>query len=61
MRSIVLVNGLTFHLFGTGRRLLGIRDSWQSETRMRRELAPAFDDIRVTRNGRHFLIEAIRR
>ena len=60
MRSIVLMNGLAFHLFGTGRRFLGIRDSWQSEFRMRRELEKDFKDIRVTR-ARHFLIEATRR
>ncbi|HEY5546116.1 MAG TPA: class I SAM-dependent methyltransferase [Gemmatimonadaceae bacterium] len=61
MRSIVLMNGLAFHIFGTGRRILGIRDSWQSRTRMRRELDKGFKDVRVTTNGRHFLIEATRR
>jgi len=61
MRSIVLLNGLAFHLFGTGRRILGIRDSWQSESRMRRELEKEFKDVTVTMNGRHFLIEATRR
>lgn len=60
MRTIVLMNGLTFHLFGTGRRILGIRDSWQSISRMRHELETSFRDIRVTNNGRHFLIEATR-
>lgn len=60
MRAIVLANGLTFHFFGTGRRILGIRDSWQSETRMRRELEKSFKDVKVT-YGRHFLIEATRR
>jgi hypothetical protein len=61
MRKIVLLNGLAFHLFGTGRRILGIRDSWQSESRMRRELDKEFKDVVVTTNGRHFLIEATRR
>jgi SAM-dependent methyltransferase len=61
MRTIVLANGLAFHLFGTGRRILGIRDSWQSESRMRRELDKGFRDVKVTTNGRHFLIEATRR
>ena len=60
MRSIVLVNGLQFHLSGSGRRMLGIRDSWQSESRMRRELDPWFRDVRVTVK-RHFLIDATRR
>lgn len=60
MRSIVLMNGLAFHVSGTGRRVLGIRDSWQSESRMRRELERNFRDIRITR-ARFFLIEATRR
>ena len=60
MGTIVLANGLAFHLFGTGRRILGIRESWQSEARMRRELEKSFKDVKVT-YGRHFLIEATRR
>ena len=60
MGTIVLANGLAFHLFGTGRRILGIRESWQSEARMRRELEKSFKDVKVT-HGRHFLIEATRR
>ena len=59
-RMVVLLNGLTFHLLGTNRSFLGIRDSWQSASRMTRVLAKEFTDIRVTR-GRHFLIEATRR
>lgn len=59
-RVIVLLNGLAFHLFGSSRRILGIRDSWQGASRMRRELARDFRDVRVT-TGRHFLIEATRR
>lgn len=59
-RSVVFLNGLGFHLFGTSRRLLGVRDSWQSASRMRRELQPNFTDIRIS-TGRHFLIEATRR
>ena len=59
-RIIALGNGTAFHLTGTGHRLLGIRDSWQSESRMRRELARDFAQVRVTRE-RHFLIEATRR
>jgi len=57
---VVLLNGLSFHLFGTSRRFLGIRDSWQSASRMKREPGKAFTEIRVT-TGRHFLIEATRR
>jgi ubiquinone/menaquinone biosynthesis C-methylase UbiE len=60
MRTIVLANGLAFHFFGTGRRILGIRDFWQSETRKRREREKSFKDVKVT-YGRHFLIEATRR
>ena len=59
-RMFVLLNGLAFHLFGTSKRLLGIRDSWQSVSRMKHELARHFTDIRVS-HGRHFLIEATRR
>ncbi len=59
-RTIVLLNGLTFHLFGTRWHLFGVRDSWQSEARMRRELEKNFKDVKVT-YGRHFLIEATRR
>ena len=58
-RTAVLVNGLAFHLFGISRHLL-IRDSWQSASRMKRELEKDFRDVRVT-SGRHFLIEATRR
>ncbi len=59
--SVFLANGLAFHFFGTGRRILGVRDSWQSEARMRRELGVRFDQIRVTSNERLFLIEATHR
>jgi len=59
-RIVVLLNGLSFHLFGTSRRFLGVRDSWQSTSRMKRELEQSFTDIRIT-TGRHFLIEATRR
>ena len=59
-RMVVLMNGLAFHLFGSSRTFLGIRDSWQSASRMTRALAKDFTDIRVT-TGRHFLIEATRR
>lgn len=59
--SIFLANGLAFHIFGTGRRFLGVRESWQSESRMRRELEKEFTDIRVSSNGRYFLVEAKRR
>lgn len=59
--SIFLANGLAFHFLGTGRRILGMRDSWQSEARMRRELGVWFNEIRVTSNERLFLIEATRR
>ena len=59
-RFVVLLNGLAFHVSGTGRRFLGIRDSWQSASRMTRELQQDFTEIRV-RSGRHFLIEATRR
>lgn len=58
--TIVLLNGLTFHLFGIHRPLLGVRESWQSAYRMTLELAKHFRDVRVT-IGRHFLIEATRR
>ena len=58
--AIVLLNGLAFHWFGTSRWLLGVRDSWQSESRMTRELEKHFTDVRVT-TGRHFLVEATRR
>ena len=58
--TIVLLNGLTFHLFGRSRPLLGIRESWQSASRMKRELDRNFRDVRIT-TGRHFLIEATRR
>ena len=60
MGTVVLANGLVFHLFGSGRRILGIRESWQSEARMKRELEKSFKDVKVT-YGRHFLIEATRR
>ena len=60
MRTIVLANGLAFHTFGTPRRIMGIRDSWQSESRMRRELDRNFRDVRVTIKH-HFLVEATRR
>jgi len=59
--SIFLANGLAFHIFGSGRRILGFRDSWQSETRMRRELGAWFNEIKVTSNERLFLIEATHR
>ena len=59
--SIFLANGLAFHFLGTGRRILGARDSWQSETRMRRELGEWFSQISVTSNEHLFLIEATRR
>lgn len=59
-RTVVLLNGLAFHLSGTSKRLLGVRDSWQSASRMKRELEKNFRDVRVT-TGRHFLIEATRR
>ena len=61
MRTIQLANGAAFHFFGTGRRLLGNRDSWQSEARMRRELDKYFTDVKVTANDHYFLIEAARR
>ena len=60
-RSIVLVNGLAFHLFGTGLHLLGVRDSWQSRRRVQKELEQRFRDVHVMTNGRHFLVEATRR
>jgi SAM-dependent methyltransferase len=60
-RTIVLLNGLTFHLFGTRWHLFGVRDSWQSVTRMKKELARAFTDIRATINQGQFLTEARRR
>jgi SAM-dependent methyltransferase len=60
-RFIVLLNGIAFHVSGTGHRLLGIRDSWQSAGRMRRELEPHFRDIRVSTRQGLFLIEATRR
>jgi ubiquinone/menaquinone biosynthesis C-methylase UbiE len=59
--TVELANGLAFHISGTGRRLMGIRDSWQSESRMRRELDRHFKDVKVTSNERHFLVEAVRR
>jgi hypothetical protein len=59
-KGVVLANGALFHLFGGGRRLLGVNDSWQSVARMRRELGRDFDQIRV-RTGRYLLIEARRR
>lgn len=58
--SIALSNGLAFHVFGTDRRILGIRESWQSEARMRRELRRWFDDVKVTSTETLFLIEAMR-
>ena len=58
-RIVVLVNGLVFHLSGSSRSVLGIRDSWQSASRMTRVLSKDFTDIRVT-TGHHFLIEATR-
>jgi hypothetical protein len=59
-RMVVLWNGLAFHLFGTSQSVFGIRDAWQSSSRMTRALTQHFTDIRVGR-GRHFLIEATRR
>jgi ubiquinone/menaquinone biosynthesis C-methylase UbiE len=59
-RTIVLLNGLAFHYFGASGRFLGVRESWQSASRMTRELEKYFKDVRVT-TGRHFLIEATRR
>ena len=61
MRTIQLANGAAFHFFGTGRRLLGNRDSWQSEARMRRELDKYFTNVKITVDDRHFLVEATRR
>lgn len=62
MRSIVLLNGLVHHVVGVRPRIMGVRSSWQSEHRMRRELEKAaFTDVRVTLTDRHFLIEATRR
>jgi SAM-dependent methyltransferase len=58
--AIFLSNGLAFHVFGTGRRILGVRESWQSEARMRQELRKWFGDIRVTSTETLFLIEATR-
>ena len=60
-RLITLANGVAFHLSGTGRRLFAVRDSWQSEARMRRELAGDFEDVRVSRLRGQFLFEARRR
>lgn len=60
-RFIVLLNGLAFHVSGTGRRLLGVRDSWQSAGRVQRELEKHFRDIRVSTRPSLFLIEATRR
>lgn len=60
-RLITLANGLAFHISGTGRRLGGVRDSWQSEGRMRRELARDFEEVRISRVRGQFLIEASRR
>lgn len=59
--SIFLANGLVFHVFGTGGRILGVRNSWQSKTRMRRELESDFRDVRVNLTRRYFLVEATRR
>ena len=59
-RGVVLLNGIAFHVSGTSRRFLGIRDSWQSASRMTRELEKNFGEVRVSM-GRHFLIEATRR
>ena len=59
--SIFLANGLAFHFLGTGWRFPRVRDSWQSETRMRRELDEWFTQISVTSNEHLFLIEATRR
>jgi ubiquinone/menaquinone biosynthesis C-methylase UbiE len=59
-RTAALFNGLSFHLFGSTPRLLGVPDSWQSASRMKRELQGAFTDIRVS-TGRYFRIEATRR
>jgi SAM-dependent methyltransferase len=59
-RIVALLNGLLFHLFGSTPHLFGVRDSWQSVSRMKRELQRSFTDIRVT-TGRYFLIEATRR
>jgi hypothetical protein len=58
-RMVVLWNGLVFHVFGTGQRVLGIPDAWQSTARMMRALAKQLSVIRASR-GRHFLIEATR-
>ncbi len=59
-RTLVLLNGMAFHLFGTSKRFLGVRDSWQGASSMKRELSRDFTDIRISQ-GRHFLIEATRR
>lgn len=59
-RTVALMNGLAFHLFGSSTAFLGVRDSWQSASRMTRQLDRNFTDVRITR-GRHFLIEATRR
>jgi ubiquinone/menaquinone biosynthesis C-methylase UbiE len=59
-RTIVLLNGVVFDWFGSSRRLLGIRDSWQGVSRMTRELEKNFRDVRVVTSP-HFLIEATRR
>ena len=60
-RTIVLLNGLAFHLVGTPWHLFGVRDSWQSATRMKKELSRQFKDIRASNTHGQFLIEAIRR
>ena len=59
-RGVVLMNGLVFHLSGSSRSFLGIKDSWQSASRMTRVLKNDFTDIRIS-TGRHFLVEATRR
>lgn len=60
-RTIVLLNGLSFHLTGTTRHLFGVRDSWQSVTRMQKALSKQFTDVRATNANGQFLIEATRR
>ena len=59
-RTLVLLNGLAFHLLGSSQHFLGVRDSWQAASSMKRELSRYFTDVRVS-HGRHFLIEATRR
>jgi SAM-dependent methyltransferase len=60
-RLITLANGFAFHLCGTVWRLGAVRDSWQSEARMHRELEGEFADVCASRVRGQFLIEARRR